>query len=632
MTSFYTSPAYLALVRDVYFAGHETQVKDVRVQGKVFRLLVVDGDALATEIPFLDYHEPLLPEEAVEPETRRGFLRWVSSGVVSKKGWKATEHPGAEPAPYVDFTGFPTFAGYLEHVKSREGGSVIKEQERRRRRLAEDVGPLEFQVDDRGDDVFPLAQKWKSQQLRDTGATDWFSVPKNVEFLRLARERGVMKSSTLRAGGRLLSVWMGFQHDGLWSGWVFAFDHDPALKKYSVGQQLLRSMLEESHGLGHRQFDFSIGDEDYKWMYATHARILGPVGVAPLRERTVKLAKQQAKRVLGRNPALLETVVRLRKRRAMTESTPEPATPMTADTSPPEELKDSPFSRLRARASAGASALIMPAVRRAGRAYVGGDTVQDALTIAHRLKQEKLPNTLGFWDTADYQKAQVKDIYVDAMEHLANSKLDTYLSIKPPALKFDAALTEEVAAAAKKWNVRVHCDSHGPEMAEGSHAMEQLLLDRLGPTNVSTTLPGRWLRSLPDADWAAERGIRVRVVKGQWPDPAAPVRDQSAGYMEVIDRLAGRAREVGIASHDVPLIARAVARLRQAKTPFELELLYGMPMEAALSWARQNQVPVRVYVPFGKGFLPSAVGVLRRNPRLAWLVLKDFLTPAPRVL
>jgi proline dehydrogenase len=290
-------------------------------------------------------------------------------------------------------------------------------------------------------------------------------------------------------------------------------------------------------------------------------------------------------------------------------------------------LPSSPFARIKARVSAGASAVLMPVVRRAGRAYVGGDTVDEGLMVARRLADEGLPNTLGFWDTAEHTPRQVADVCVEAFRKLHDSGLDTYQSIKPPALRFDPALTEEIAAAAARWNVRVHCDSHGPEQADASHGMEKALADRLTGERVSTTLPGRWLRSLPDADWAVARGLRVRVVKGQWPDPAAPDRDLRAGFLEVVDRLAGRAREVGVASHDVPMVEQAVARLRKAGTPFELELLYGMPMEAALAWARENGVNVRVYVPFGQGFLPSAVGVLRRNPRLAWLVLKDFVSP-----
>lgn len=630
--NFYASPEYLSLVADAFFAGRKTSVEDVRIADHVLRMLVVDGKQVVTEVPFLDYHEPLTGDAAQHATRTAPFARWVSQGVITAKEWSAEAFPDREAAPYVDWTSFPTFKDYLAHVMTQRKG-LMKEQERRRRRLADDFGELTFQTDDKGEDVLELARAWKSQQLRDTGANDWFSVPANVEFLKLAAQRGAMISSTLRAGGRLLSVWMGFIHDGVWSGWVFAFDHDPKLKKYSVGQQLLRSMLEESHARGHRQFDFSIGGEDYKWMYATHARLLGSIGTAPLRERTVKTVKQTAKRALAKNPELLAFVQRLRRRGPM-ETTQGNDAPKAAATSPPDEAPPaSVLAQLKARASAGASAVLMPVVRRAGRAYVGGDTVHDALSIARRLNEDSLPNTLGFWDTVEYTPEQVVAIYVDAVKELAESALDSYLSIKPPALKYDPAFTAEVALAAKKWNVRVHCDSHGPETADASHALEEGLLAHLPPTHVSTTLPGRWLRSLKDADWAVEKGIRARVVKGQWPDPEAPNRDFSEGYLEVIDRLAGRARAVGVATHDVPLTEKVVQKLRATNTPFELELLYGMPMERSLRWANENKVPVRVYVPFGKGFLPSAVGVLRRNPRLAWLVIKDFFTPsAVRVL
>src|SRR5262249_23681919 len=154
--------------------------------------------------------------------------------------------------------------------------------------------------------VFPLAFEWKSAQLRETGVNDYLADPLNVEYLTRARESGMLSASTLRAGGRLLSAWLGFMHDRVWSGWGFTYDHDPALKKYCLGHQLVRSMLEESHRLGHKQFDFSIGGEEYKWVYATHARLLGPSGKVPLKTRVVAAAKQHAKRALAVAPLALE--------------------------------------------------------------------------------------------------------------------------------------------------------------------------------------------------------------------------------------------------------------------------------------------------------------------------------------
>ena len=217
------------------------------------------------------------------------------------------------------------------------------------------------------------------------------------------------------------------------------------------------------------------------------------------------------------------------------------------------------------------------------------------------------------------------DIYLSLIEHLAGSGLDSYLSIKPPATRFDPRWAAELASAAARNRVRIHCDSHGIETADPSHAMEQTMLEHLPSGSLSTTLPGRWSRSVADADWAIERGLSVRVVKGQWPDPLDPQRDMHAGFLEVIDRLAGRVRHVGVATHDVPLAAEAISRLRAAGTPCELELLFGRPRAKPLRWARENGIGVRAYVPFGKGYLPSAIGILRHNPRLALRLLNSLV-------
>ena len=152
-------------------------------------------------------------------------------------------------------------------------------------------------------------------------------------------------------------------------------------------------------------------------------------------------------------------------------------------------------------------------------------------------------------------------VYLTAIEQLAGS--DDYLSIKLPALRFSSVLTASVAAAAKARGVRLHCDSHD---IETSPQMQRLVDEIQGQgVTVSYTLPGRWSRSLDDADWAAERGLTVRVVKGQWADPADPNRDLRAGFLEVVERLAGKPSHVAVASHDVPLAAQACVGCKPPK-------------------------------------------------------------------
>jgi proline dehydrogenase len=280
--------------------------------------------------------------------------------------------------------------------------------------------------------------------------------------------------------------------------------------------------------------------------------------------------------------------------------------------------------RLTARARRMVSKCLLPLARRAAGAYVAGDQLQDALDVADRLTERGLGVTLGFWDGEADPPRQIADAYLAGINAI-EGRDHAYLSIKVPSLKFSEELLAEIVEQAARSEVRLHFDALGPELADRSRALFDRLLDR--GAQLSYTLPGRWMRSLQDAVWAADRGIVVRVVKGQWADPTDPQRDLRAGFLQVIDVLAGRARHVAVASHDVPLVAEAVKRLRAAGTSCELELLYGLPMRESLSLADELSLGVRIYVPYGKAYLPYAMGCMQSNPRIAWWLLRDMLKP-----
>lgn len=623
--NFYASPEYLDVLAEVYFKGRKTRVADVRIGEEVLRLLEVDDKRVITNALFLDYHEPLREEEIRIPTREHDFAECVSRAVVEMTPEPHNAGEGFQVAPFVDWSRFPTFDDYKAFISTRQRG-LVRERERRARRLADKLGELEFRMDDAQQDVLELAQRWKSRQLRESGFEDIFADPKTMEYLQLLRRRGLLTSSTLRAADRLLATWLGFVYDGTWSGWIFTYD--PELAKYSPGHQLLGAMLEESHRRGHRAFDFSIGAESYKMLYATHGRLLGPIGRTPLAQQIVTYAKAQAQKC---SPQLLPSARALKRvieARTLTDTAATAASASAFDTAPPDE--DAPASstilqRAKANVLAKTSSLILPVLQRVARDHVGGETIDDALLVARRLCDDGASSTLGFWETRESVGRPVVDTYLSAVERVAGSELDGTLSIKPPAMRFDPRWAAELGAAAERLRVRIHCDSHGPEVADPSHEMELAMLTHLRSASLGTTLPGRWSRSLSDAEDVITRGLAVRVVKGQWPDPLEPKRDASAGFLEVIDRLAGRARHVGVATHDVPLAAQAIARLRAAGTSCELELLFGRPMARSLRWARENDVRVRVYVPFGKGFIPAAIGILRRNPRLALRILRSVV-------
>jgi proline dehydrogenase len=263
-----------------------------------------------------------------------------------------------------------------------------------------------------------------------------------------------------------------------------------------------------------------------------------------------------------------------------------------------------------------------PLMRRASRAYVPGPQCADALHWARHQAPHGVNFTFGYFNAEGESSAEVEAGCTQAIHALA-LLADGYCSVKAPALSYDADALRRLAAQAAAHGQRLHFDSHGPETASPTLAA----LAKLRPDHprLGLTLPGRWRRSLEDASWAAAHGLRVRVVKGQWPCPQSAHIDPRKGFLAVIDRLAGQVEEAAVATHDAALALEAARRLRARGTRCELELLCGLPRAAVMRLAREATLPVRMYIPFGQAWLPYALGQVLRQPRLWPRLLKDSL-------
>jgi hypothetical protein len=309
--NFYSSSAFLDTLAHVYFPGQRTRIQDYEVDGKTYRFLVVGNRRIITRWTFLDYSEPLDNAEAQQPIRRNVFIQNAVHNIVPMQEW--TDNPALSafmPAPFVCFNDFPKYEDYYAYLLKRSKDR-FKKNTRLRERLQQDCGELVFTVNDDGDDVLEKSLHWKSAQLRETGLPDIFRKPENWEFYRELKRRNVLLSSTLRANGRLLSSWLGYIHEGYWSGWIFTYDHDPALKKYSLGWQLMESLLRECHAMHLKGFDFSIGQSDYKMTYGTHVRLLGDVGTRAPYQKVLLALRKRAKSGLERFPGLLGKVRKL---------------------------------------------------------------------------------------------------------------------------------------------------------------------------------------------------------------------------------------------------------------------------------------------------------------------------------
>ena len=293
--NFFASAEYLDILGEVYFPHARKQVRDVELDGKVIRLLEVNGKLVA-ESTFLDYHLPLESQECGTCNRGRVHAPWVAHETIEIERFEGQVSDELNIAPFIDWSLFPDFESYMDLVRRRPH---MKEYERRRRKFIQAHGKLQFAYKDRGDDVLPTARQWKSQQLRLTGIPDWFAKPTNIAFFDVMAARDLLVSATLRWNGQLIAVFLGVECQSRLSGWLFTYSPAPDLRKYSVGHQLLLSLLQYSHEAGHREFDFSIGPDPYKLGYATYARVLRPLGPRPLPAAFVRGTKKRAKSILG---------------------------------------------------------------------------------------------------------------------------------------------------------------------------------------------------------------------------------------------------------------------------------------------------------------------------------------------
>lgn len=263
------------------------------------------------------------------------------------------------------------------------------------------------------------------------------------------------------------------------------------------------------------------------------------------------------------------------------------------------------------------------AARRAARVYVAGPELADATRMCRSLARAGFSSIVCRWNDRDETPRFVADTYLAAVEAIARSQLDCHLAVKVPALGLSLERVSEVVLRAGAAGVPVRFDAQAHRFAEATLDLAAGLAGRVPWLGV--VLPGRWRRSVHDADHMAELGIPVRVVKGQYPDPADPDRDPRAGFRVVVERLAGRARHVAIATHDAELARESLSLLRKAGTPCALELLLGLPFEEALAEARAAAVPVRVYVPYGVPSVPYHYTNVKEDPRVVSWLIQDLL-------
>ena len=158
-------------------------------------------------------------------------------------------------------------------------------------------------------------------------------------------------------------------------------------------------------------------------------------------------------------------------------------------------------------------------------AYVAGDSVDDAIAVANRLRAHGLLISLAYLPTSD-DEAETPGMLCSALGALGDLARDAEVSVKPSSLglRVDAA-----SAASRLDELCTEADGQGAHVTlemQGTGRSTQATIDlwhgaltdhpRLG-----ITLPSDIRRSERDVERLAVDGARVRLCVGSYPFPGA---------------------------------------------------------------------------------------------------------------
>ena len=137
-------------------------------------------------------------------------------------------------------------------------------------------------------------------------------------------------------------------------------------------------------------------------------------------------------------------------------------------------------------------------------------------------------------------------------------------------------------------------------------------------------------RSKADIDRLLAEGIRIRLCKGAYQEPASLAFPEKAdvdkNFVRLMQMLLPSGIYHGIATHDEKMIEATCSFARErgiASDQFEFQMLYGVRRDLQKSLVADGY-RVRVYIPFGTEWYPYFMRRLAERPANLLFIARNF--------
>jgi len=281
--------------------------------------------------------------------------------------------------------------------------------------------------------------------------------------------------------------------------------------------------------------------------------------------------------------------------------------------------------------------------RRVSRRFIAGMTVEEAIAVAEQLNSEGIDVTLDSLGESVTEVSQAEEsaaTYDRLLDEIGTRKLRANVSLKLTQMGMDIGghgagpeLAEAIVARlvehAAGIGSFVRIDMEGSDYTEATIAMTERLHQRW-PGAVGTVLQAYLYRTGDDVERLLAQGIRMRLCKGAYKEPATVAfpskADVDANYVKLAQRLMSSPVFCGIATHDEQIVddlKKFVAAHAVEKRAFEFQMLYGVRRDLQRKLVAAG-FGVRVYVPFGREWYPYFMRRLAERPANVLFLAKNF--------
>jgi CelD/BcsL family acetyltransferase involved in cellulose biosynthesis len=168
-----------------------------------------------------------------------------------------------------------TLGDTFRDFKKRRSAKFFSTGDRKWRRLSE-IAPARFSVAESAADaaeILGALVRQKRRRYQETGAPDQFARPHLLAFYSTLTERhlgtGLIHTSALFVGGTVVAAHWGIVFRNRFY-WLMPSYEAGAWARFSVGRLLMQFLIEWSISRGLKKFDLTIGDDDYKTLWADH--------------------------------------------------------------------------------------------------------------------------------------------------------------------------------------------------------------------------------------------------------------------------------------------------------------------------------------------------------------------------